>query len=173
MTDQYVDPKYARASYRPKNVRIMSPGLQRARQPFRLRNTITGIVLAGFAVGVWAYSIGAVKQDKFDDVDEEARALMAGSGLQRSEDGAAEGRGAADASKATVQAAAVVADVVSPTIPPTAATPSRRRGVLPWLLEDRIPRLFDPATGTLVWGAPPVDNVGKLWDTGAGSRRIA
>ena len=49
----------------------MSPGLQRARQPFRLRNAITGVVLAGFAVGVWAYSIGAVKQDKFDDVDEE------------------------------------------------------------------------------------------------------
>ncbi|KAI0722403.1 hypothetical protein C8T65DRAFT_565033 [Cerioporus squamosus] len=161
MTDQYVDPKYARASYRPKNVRIMSPGLQRARQPFRLRNTITGIVLAGFAVGVWAYSIGAVKQDKFDDVDEEARALMAGSGLQRSEDGT---RSGGCVKGDGFRAAAVVADVVSPTIPPTAATPSRRRGVLPWLLEDRIPRLFDPATGTLVWGAPPVDNVGKLWD---------
>ena len=46
----------------------MSPGLQRARQPFRLRNAITGVVLAGFAVGVWAYSIGAVKQDKFDEL---------------------------------------------------------------------------------------------------------
>ena len=67
----------------------MSPGLQRARAPFRLRNALTGVVLAGFAVGVWAYSIGAVKQDVFDDVDEEARALMAGSGLQKAEDEAA------------------------------------------------------------------------------------
>ncbi|RDX53831.1 hypothetical protein OH76DRAFT_1156355 [Lentinus brumalis] len=171
MPDQYVDPKYARASYRPKNV--MSPGLQRARQPFRLRNAITGVVLAGFAVGVWAYSIGAVKQDKFDDVDEEARALMAGSGLQRSEDGTAEGRGAAEASKETADT--MLAGAVSPpALPPTATAPAlRRRGVLPRLLEHRIPRMFDPASGTLVWGAPPVDNVGKLSDAGTGSKRIA
>lgn len=80
----------------------MSPGLQRAREPFRLRNALTGLVLTGFAVGVWAYSIGAVKQDAFDDVDEEARALMAGSGngIQKAEDGAAaEGRGAAEAAR--------------------------------------------------------------------------
>ena len=32
---------------------------------------VTGLVLAGFAAGVWAYSIGAVKQDDFDDVDDE------------------------------------------------------------------------------------------------------
>ncbi len=63
----------------------MSPGLQRAREPFRLRNAITGVLLAGFTVGVWAYSIGAVKQDVFDDVDDEARALMAGSGIQSAE----------------------------------------------------------------------------------------
>ncbi|RPD66904.1 hypothetical protein L227DRAFT_648061 [Lentinus tigrinus ALCF2SS1-6] len=160
------------------SLQIMSPGLQRARQPFRLRNAITGVVLAGFAVGVWAYSIGAVKQDKFDDVDEEARALMAGSGLQRSEDRAAEGQegaaegqeGAADASKTVAPSGTVLADVVSPTTP--LPTPTRHRGVLPQLLEHRIPGLFDPTTGTLVWGAPPVDNIGKLRDAGIG-RRIA
>ncbi|KAI0751057.1 hypothetical protein C8Q80DRAFT_1118954 [Daedaleopsis nitida] len=139
MTDQYVDPKSARASYRPKNV--MSPGLQRARAPFRLRNALTGVALAGFAVGVWAYSIGAVKQDVFDDVDEEARALMAGSGIQKSEDGAPEGRGAADASTSIS--------------PPPAATMG-----------------MNPSTGTLVWGAPPVDNVGKMRDDKSGSRRV-
>lgn len=47
----------------------MSPGLQRARQPYRLRNAMTGLAIAGFAVSVWAYSIRAVKQDNFDDVD--------------------------------------------------------------------------------------------------------
>ncbi|KAI0774528.1 hypothetical protein C8Q74DRAFT_1270627 [Fomes fomentarius] len=175
MTDQYVNPKYARASYRPKN--LMSPGLQRAREPFRLRNALTGLVLTGFAVGVWAYSIGAVKQDAFDDVDEEARALMAGSGngIQKAEDGAAaEGRGAVEVARTS----GTVPPSPGSTVVPTTTTvqgvgESRRRGVLPPLLEHRIPQLFDPLTGTLVWGAPSVDNVGKLRDASAGSRRVA
>lgn len=53
----------------------MSPGLQRARAPYRLKNAITGLILGAFGVGVWAYSISAVKQDVFDDVDEVAREL--------------------------------------------------------------------------------------------------
>ena len=53
----------------------MSPGLQRARAPFRLRNALTGLVLGGFAAGVWVYSLRAVKQDEFEDADEEAREL--------------------------------------------------------------------------------------------------
>jgi cytochrome c oxidase assembly factor 3, fungi type len=53
----------------------MSPGMLRAREPFRVKNAVTGVLLAAFGVGVWAYSIRAVKQDVFDDVDEEARAL--------------------------------------------------------------------------------------------------
>ena len=48
----------------------MSPGLKRAREPFRIRNAVVGVGLFAFAVGVWAYSISAVKQDVFDDVDE-------------------------------------------------------------------------------------------------------
>jgi cytochrome c oxidase assembly factor 3 len=63
----------------------MSPGLKRARAPFRVRNAITGTLIAAFAVTVWAYSISAVKQDNFDDVDEEARAL-AGLGVRSIED---------------------------------------------------------------------------------------
>lgn len=141
----------------------MSPGLQRARAPFRLRNALTGVVLAGFAVGVWAYSIGAVKQDVFDDVDEEARALMAGSGLQKAEDVVTEGRGPADASNAAAASASLVQPAASaPPVSPT-STPSRR-GVLPPLLERRFPRVLDPSTGTLVWGAPPLDKLGKLGD---------
>ena len=53
----------------------MSPGLQRARAPFRFRNALTGGILASFAIGVWAYSLSAVAQDDFSDVDEEARAI--------------------------------------------------------------------------------------------------
>jgi cytochrome c oxidase assembly factor 3 len=52
----------------------MSPALKRARQPFVVRNAITGTCIAAFAVGVWAYSISAVKQDNFDDIDAEATA---------------------------------------------------------------------------------------------------
>ena len=64
----------------------MSPGLQRARAPFRVRNAITGLVLTGFAAGVWAYSISAVKQDDFSDIDEEAKALARASPAQQSSD---------------------------------------------------------------------------------------
>lgn len=55
----------------------MSPGLKRAREPYRVKNAIMGLTLGAFAVGIWAYSISAVKQDVFDDVDEEARAMSA------------------------------------------------------------------------------------------------
>jgi cytochrome c oxidase assembly factor 3, fungi type len=60
----------------------MSPGLLRARAPFRVRNAITGVTIAGLVVGVWAYSIAAVKQDSFADVDEEARILAASGSTQ-------------------------------------------------------------------------------------------
>ncbi|KAL1939943.1 hypothetical protein VTO73DRAFT_9278 [Trametes versicolor] len=163
MADPYVDRKTARQSYRPRN--LMSPGLQRAREPFRLRNAITGVLLAGFTVGVWAYSIGAVKQDVFDDVDDEARALMAGSGIQSAESAAA----------------AVVKEVKEVTAAPPATTvqsgtksssSASRRGVLPPLLEPRFPSLLDPSSKTIVWGAPPVDKVGRMWDRIPGSKRV-
>lgn len=53
----------------------MSPGLVRARRQFFVPNLITGTAIAAFAIGVWAYSISAVKQDTFDDVDDQAKAL--------------------------------------------------------------------------------------------------
>lgn len=55
----------------------MSPGLKRARAPYRVKNAIVGVTLGAFSVAIWAYSISAVKQDVFDDVDEEARAMSA------------------------------------------------------------------------------------------------
>ncbi|KAF8313397.1 hypothetical protein DL93DRAFT_2058949 [Clavulina sp. PMI_390] len=56
------------SSYRPKGYGV-SPALRRAREPYRIRNGVTGGLLVAFAVSVWAYSISAVKQDNFDDVD--------------------------------------------------------------------------------------------------------
>jgi len=56
----------------------MSAGLRRAREPYRARNAFTGLVIGSFVVGVWLYSMSAVKQDNFDDVDEEAGAMVRG-----------------------------------------------------------------------------------------------
>ncbi|KAI0677284.1 hypothetical protein C8Q78DRAFT_1002050 [Trametes maxima] len=166
MADPYVDRKTARQSYRPRN--LMSPGLQRAREPFRLRNAITGVVLAGFAVGVWAYSIGAVKQDVFDDVDEEARAMMAGSSVQKAEDSVMESGGAVTTQGAETglpiqhSASSPVGAVTQPET--KSGTGTSQRGILPPLLAQRFPGLLDPYSRTLVWGAPSVDNIGKLRD---------
>ncbi|KAF8272110.1 hypothetical protein EI94DRAFT_1719012 [Lactarius quietus] len=71
---QYADRKSATRSYRPSG--YMSQGLLRAREPYRVKNAITGLAISSFAVGVWLYSMSAVKQDNFDDVDEEARAMV-------------------------------------------------------------------------------------------------
>jgi cytochrome c oxidase assembly factor 3 len=43
--------------------------LQRARQPYRTRNVITGLGLIGFVSAVYAYSILAVKQDDLSDIE--------------------------------------------------------------------------------------------------------
>lgn len=47
----------------------MSPGLRRARQPFIVRNTLTGAGIILFAASVYFYSIKAVSQDDFSGED--------------------------------------------------------------------------------------------------------
>lgn len=140
----------------------MSDGLKRARAPFRVRNALTGFGLAAFAVGVWAYSIGAVKQDVFDDVDEEARALSR-AGLK--------GTDVQEAEKQIVAATTDITTAGLKSLPPTdspsfSANPSAPTsvGLLPKLLGDRFNHISDPSTKTLVWGAPPLDNIGKMGD---------
>ncbi|KII94662.1 hypothetical protein PLICRDRAFT_47690 [Plicaturopsis crispa FD-325 SS-3] len=151
---KYVDRKTVAKSYRPESY-LMSPGLKRAREPFRVRNAVTGVILAAFGVGVWAYSISAVKQDVFDDIDEEARALGQ-SGLRT--------EGSAEATN-TAANVPVAPGIVSP--PPTIVDvqPSARvgRGVL-LALDKHLPGLLDPTRKTLVWGAPPVDRIGRISD---------
>ncbi|KAG2115837.1 uncharacterized protein F5147DRAFT_743387 [Suillus discolor] len=146
--EQYVSKKTVAASYRPRSS-LMSPGLQRARAPFRLRNTITGLILAGFGVGVWAYSISAVKQDDFSDVDEEARALMRAGPIVEEVKSFRDERGKSCGDT----------DSEQPTVP------SIHRGLLVPILERHFPRLLDPSRKTLIWGAPSVDNIGRLRDS--------
>ncbi|KAF8622103.1 hypothetical protein AX15_007240 [Amanita polypyramis BW_CC] len=172
----YLDPKSAAASYRPRPG-TMSPGLLRAREPYRIRNAVTGLALGGFAVAIWAYSISAVKQDVFDDIDEEARALQGSTSSSRpaSRDQLTVGSGSSAASDPDLLsraktdemtlAVAVAAEVVSQlpldgtSLP--AAMPQSRKGILQHL-DSRFPNVLDPITKTLVWGAPPLDNIGTI-----------
>ncbi|EJT73474.1 hypothetical protein GGTG_10312 [Gaeumannomyces tritici R3-111a-1] len=45
-----------------------SPALIRARRPYLVKNAVTGMAIAAFAVGVYAYTIHAIGQDEFEDV---------------------------------------------------------------------------------------------------------
>ena len=94
------------------------------------------MTIAVLVVGVWAYSIAAVKQDSFADVDEEAR-ILAASGFTQNIKHIDEER---------AEAAAIT--------PP--------KGILAPLLERHYPRLLDPTSKTFIWGAPPVDRIGRL-----------
>ena len=125
----------------------MSPGLKRAREPYRLQNAITGLTLAAVGVGIWAYSISAVKQDVFDDVDEEARALVASrsEGMKNLEDG---------------RKSSPTLNTPPPVLAATASQSSAGspRGLLVKLLDGSFPWLLDPTRKTLIWGAPPVSD---------------
>ena len=160
----------------------MSPGLRRARAPFFLRNTITGLVLAAFAGGVWAYSLSAVKQDDFVDVDEEARAL-ARSGVHAAADPEHASK-AEEHAQAAAPSGGVVPIPVEPGVQgivPTTTNPvtsqasfptaTHPRGVLASLMHNRYPQVFDPITKTFIWGAPSVDNIGRLGEIPTLSRK--
>jgi cytochrome c oxidase assembly factor 3, fungi type len=118
---------------------------------------LTGLAVGSFVVGVWLYSMSAVKQDNFDDVDEEARA-MARVGTRVVEDD----RGPERDAHATSPAA--------PT-PPSSMTSGKvkAQGLLAQL-DGKFPRFLDPEGKTMVWGAPPVDRIGRLED-GKGTGR--
>lgn len=137
----------------------MSPGLQRARAPYRWKNAISGLILGAASVGIWAYSISAVKQDVFDDVDEEARELReAGVVLRSLED---EERDRKKAAAGAHGEELILEKIVHE---PEVKSGVLARGVLVQLMDSSFPRLLDPERKTLVWGAPPVDNIGSMTD---------
>ncbi|KAG0140813.1 hypothetical protein CROQUDRAFT_674446 [Cronartium quercuum f. sp. fusiforme G11] len=117
----------------------MSPGLQRARQPFRAKNLITGAGILSFTFAVYAYSISAVKQDDFSDIPaptpEEIRRL-----------------------NEAKQPLPLAPEQVLP--PPVAQTPPL--GLLgsatSWIRAGRV------SQSEIVVGAPPLDRLGQLAD---------
>ncbi|KAG8806656.1 hypothetical protein FRC17_004880, partial [Serendipita sp. 399] len=150
----------------------MSPGLRRARRPFLFSNIVYGAVISLFVFGTWAYSIRAVSQDAFDDVDQEARALTAEvkKKVETVEERArkVEEKLRAIASERTAKPAGTSGSAVAGTIKPSATATIAKsgsespRGVLP-LLARKYPGWYDPSR-PLVWGAPPVDNMGRIGD---------
>ena len=138
----------------------MSPGLLRARAPYRWKNAISGLILGAAAVGIYTYSISAVKQDVFDDVDEEARELReAGVVLRSLEDEERDRKKAA----AGAHGEELILEKIAHE-PEEVKGGVLVRGVLAQYLDSSSPRLLDPERKTLVWGAPPVDNIGSMKD---------
>ncbi|KAF2739126.1 hypothetical protein EJ04DRAFT_508858 [Polyplosphaeria fusca] len=45
-----------------------SPALLRARAPYLVKNTVTGIVIATLVISIYTYTIKVISQDEFDDV---------------------------------------------------------------------------------------------------------
>lgn len=139
------------------NAQGMSASLLRARRPFFLRNMATGIAVASFAVGVWAYSISAVKQDVFDDVDEQARALNASSSNPVPT--------SSETLSAIVTEDSTLHKNQNPTSPVLDKNISKPpKGLVFTALGNKYPWLFEPTHKTMVWGAPPVDHIGRIDD---------
>lgn len=139
----------------------MSPGLLRARAPFKVRNAITGVTIAVLVVGVWAYSIAAVKQDSFADVDEEARILAASGSTQNIKSIEDEEKAKAGTTITPPHTPSTTTGI-TPVVTPLPGLAPQTKGVLAPLLERYYPRLLDPTNKTFVWGAPPVDRIGRL-----------
>ncbi|ESZ92803.1 hypothetical protein SBOR_6819 [Sclerotinia borealis F-4128] len=60
-------PLVPKSSYYDKHYK-QSAALIRARKPYLVKNALTGAVIFGFAIGVFAFTIKAVSQDDFEDV---------------------------------------------------------------------------------------------------------
>lgn len=131
----------------------MSRGLRRAREAYLLGNTITGIALLAFIAGVYTYSMRAVKQETFDDIDEQVLAMS----MNAKKPTVAQPRTLED----DRPLAAAPLGVTTPATSPSNPIP---RGIVPRLLGQRYPWLLDPVSKTLVWGAPPLDRPGRMGD---------
>ncbi|KAJ7682038.1 hypothetical protein DFH06DRAFT_1029914 [Mycena polygramma] len=164
---RYVDRNEVKASYW-KNGR-MSPGLLRARRQFRTRNALVGVVLLTFVAGVFSYSMAAVKQDVFEDLDHEVKeravldAKRAALSVEDEKRAMAAAATYATAGPTFSDKTRNIAVPSTPVVRAPGAT-TQRRGVLVTLLDGRFPWLLDPTRKTLVWGAPPVDKIGSSGD---------
>jgi len=159
----------AESTYRPKGYGI-SPSLARARAPFRTQNAITGVVLATFGFSVWAYSIYAVKQENFDDVDFEALNTTVEEKAKRIslEDEAKAKQKGVKAKAHEVESRTSGTSSVTPsteTLPTNLTSVTKapdQRGLLRLLPFSS--KLYGPGDTSLIPNAPSVDQIGRLSD---------
>ncbi|GAA6057456.1 hypothetical protein JCM3770_000770 [Rhodotorula araucariae] len=142
--------RQARATYHPGGYGV-SEGLKRARRPFRTRNFVTGTLIFGFAASVYFYSIRAVAQDDFSDLDqplsdEQRKSLTSIEQSKRDRD-------------ELLLAAKQPSLALAPTSP--APVPGGRPSVFGLV---RGAFAGKGADSKLVWGAPSVDRVGRIGD---------
>lgn len=107
-----------------------------------------------------------MKQDTFDDVDEEAKAML-GSRLD-------DANVPVEAAIPLAQVTTVVQTATASGLPIKADNTTFRkavisgetsiRGVLASQLAKHYPKALDPVSKTFIWGAPPVDRLGRIGD---------
>ncbi|WVQ82843.1 hypothetical protein IAT38_004978 [Cryptococcus sp. DSM 104549] len=173
-------PAQVNDSYRP-NGYGMSPSLIRARQPFLFTNRLIGGTIIAFVIGVYTYSISAVKQDDFSDVEDLLPPLEERSKLRSIEDDIREGRIHPGTShpgpSATGTPSAPSKGVPFPddTIAQAAASVSsqgwgiKRLSDIDWIKKRG---LVDGKGNVLVWGAPDVDRIGRMGDKPTGKKLV-
>ncbi|GAA5968025.1 hypothetical protein JCM11641_003705 [Rhodosporidiobolus odoratus] len=153
----------AKATYHPGGYGV-SEGLKRARAPFFTRNLITGGLISAFAFSVYFYSIRAVAQDDFADLNQPISEEQRRSVRSIEEESSYNEALLADKLSATpVPAAAAAAGVVEAVSPvqalPAASAAPGRTTILQMVRGSFGGR---GVQSKLVWGAPDVDRPGRI-----------
>ncbi|ODN89687.1 mitochondrial protein [Cryptococcus wingfieldii CBS 7118] len=162
-------------SYHPKGYN-MSPSLQRARKPFFLTNALIGGSVAAFTLGVYLYSISAVKQDDFSDVEDLLPPLEERSKIRSIEDEAKEIAGGAVNSIPAARGLPGAPSKAIPDAPLAQAAAASSFGWGPKKLSDvewiKRRGWVDGNGNVLVWGAPNVDRIGRLSDSTSAKKLV-
>ncbi|GAA5822932.1 hypothetical protein JCM11251_004428 [Rhodosporidiobolus azoricus] len=151
----------AKATYHPGGYGV-SEGLKRARKPFFTRNLITGSAISAFAIWVYWYSIRAVAQDDFSDLDqpvseEQRRSVRSIEELKKDQEALSADRLSLSSAAASGVVAAINPAEVSPAVAPAPA--AARSSILSMLTG---PFGGKGTESKLVWGAPNVDRIGRI-----------
>ncbi|SGY73489.1 BQ5605_C005g03297 [Microbotryum silenes-dioicae] len=163
----------ARATYHPQSGARISEGLARARRPFRTQNAITGALIFGFATAVYLYSIRAVAQDDFSDLD----APVQREGLRSLEDEQKE-RERLKAERVREWETSAVSTTAAPILETAQKVEQQveeRRGLLNGVVGKSVAGILVERgiwngkghASSIIPKAPDVDRIGTLWDNRA------
>ncbi|EIW72926.1 hypothetical protein M231_00183 [Tremella mesenterica] len=134
-----------------------SPGLARARRPFRTANFIVGGGLTLFILGVYSYSISAVKQDDFSDVADLLPPLEERRKIRSIEDEERDKRLGSSLESSPPSTTQTISSSPLSWFP-------RRLSDLSWV--QRRGWVETNTNNVTVWGAPNVDSIGRIGDKG-------